>query len=56
MDELKIFINNTRDLIDVICIQETWYKENHKPYNLKGYREQSKTSDKITQTEVGVFM
>ena len=43
-------MNNTRDPIDVVCIQETWYKENDKPFNFKEYQ---KPIDKIRQNNAG---
>ena len=38
MSELQNFLNNSQENYDIICIQETWYKKNDKPFNLKGYQ------------------
>ena len=38
MNELQNFLNNSKENYDIICIQETWYKKNDKPFSLKGYQ------------------
>ena len=39
MHELQNHLNNSQDEVHIICIQETYYDTNSKPFNLKGYQQ-----------------